>query len=180
MKCTYLLLAVLFFLPSVSFAESDVNSIQALAEAGDSQAMFDLGQMYHDGDQVTQNDELALKLLRKAADNGNNDALFKLGCLYYDGEGVSQDYGEAIKWYTKAADNGLATAMYNLASMYYNGIGVDKDYAVSFMWATLALSRGDKNSIGLSNELNDKMTGAQLAKGTQLTREWLKRHPSLR
>ncbi len=183
MKCTCLLLAVLFFLPTVSFSKTNMYSIQALADAadaGDTQAMFKLGQMYHNGKRIPRNDNLAFKFLQKSADNGNNEAMLTLGCLYYDGEAVKQSYAEAIKWYTKAADNCDAVAMYNLGSIYYNGIGVDKDYSVSFMWVSLALSRGEKNSVWLSNELNNKMTGAQLAKGTQLAHNWVKRHPSLR
>ena len=58
---------------------------QPLAEGGDPQAQFRLGQMYARGDGVPQDDEEAAKLYKKAAEHGDTIAQFVLG-IWYEGQ----------------------------------------------------------------------------------------------
>jgi TPR repeat protein len=62
------------------------------AKQGYSVAQFQLGDMYHDGEGVSQDYKEAARWLRKAAEQGVVNAQYSLGGMYIYGEGVAQDY----------------------------------------------------------------------------------------
>ena len=73
-----------------------------LAEQGDSDAQFNLGQMYYYGRGVPRNYKTAVKWFRLAAEQGDADAQYNLGAMHENGRGVLQDDKTAVKWYTLA------------------------------------------------------------------------------
>ena len=91
-----------------------VRYIRMAAEGGGVEAKYSLGIMYHEGEGVSQDYNIALDWFRQAADEGHAFAQFTLGIMYYNGEGVDKDYKEALIWYKKAADQGYNQAQYNL------------------------------------------------------------------
>ncbi|MBX9597438.1 MAG: TonB C-terminal domain-containing protein [Burkholderiales bacterium] len=80
------------------------------AEAGDIDAMYNVGHLYNDGNGVTQDHTQAYTWWLKAANQGNVKAMYNVGHLYYDGNGVDQDYTKSCNWMTKAANKGFANA----------------------------------------------------------------------
>ena len=98
-------------------------------EAGDANAMINLGGMYQNGQGVNKDDWEAVKWYRKSADQGNEKGMVYLGYAYRDGIGIGQDFREAFKWLSKAADAGNAGAMNMLGAMYRKGQGVERDDA---------------------------------------------------
>ena len=80
------------------------------AEQGDSEAQFNLGLCYENGEGVPKDLAEAVKWYRKAAEQNDADAQFNLGACYANGEGVSKNMAEAVKWYRKAAEQGDADA----------------------------------------------------------------------
>ena len=68
------------------------------AEAGDTQAQFNLGVMYGDGLGVPQDDQQAASWFRKAAEAGHTKAQVLLGLSYQTGQGVHKDIVQAHKW----------------------------------------------------------------------------------
>ena len=79
---------------------------QALAERGDVQAEFFLGDLYLSGNGVPQDYAQALKWSRAAAEHGSTAAQFTLGKMYELGLGVPQDYVQAHVWYNLSAYSG--------------------------------------------------------------------------
>ena len=77
-----------------------------LAEAGDVNVQYNLGNMYRRGDGVPQDYAEAVKWYRLAADQGDADAQNNLGLMYELGEGVLQDNVMAHMWYNIASANG--------------------------------------------------------------------------
>ncbi len=73
-----------------------------LAEQGNAEAQFNLGNMYRKGLGVPQDYAEAVKWYRKAAEQGYAEAQFNLGSMYYHGYGVPQDYAQAHMWYKLA------------------------------------------------------------------------------
>ena|ERR1700683_5355769 len=61
------------------------------ADAGNAQAMNNLGALYEEGQGVSQDYAMAREWYEKAANAGFPHAMGNLGLLYYKGEGVSQD-----------------------------------------------------------------------------------------
>lgn len=88
-----------------AFAET-----RTLAEKGDAEAQFRLGNMYAEGKAVTNDFTEAAKWFHKAAEQGQVQALYTLGVMYTGGLGVPVDYAEGYVWYCLASKSGFETA----------------------------------------------------------------------
>lgn len=98
------------------------------AESGITNAQYNLGVMYLNGDVKNKIDfKKAQRWLRKAAEQGNAVAQSQLGYLYEKGLGCSQDFAKACEWYEKSVAQGEYPAQFYLGEMYYNGWGVEKN-----------------------------------------------------
>ena len=97
----------------VSLTTDQVAAINQLAEQGDANAQFILGNMYLKGEGVAKKDAEAVKWYRLAADQGNADAQHNLGLKYAKGEGVPKNDVEAYFWWNLAAAQGHADAKTN-------------------------------------------------------------------
>jgi TPR repeat protein len=116
--------------------------LQKAADAGDAEAMYNLGRLYQYGNGVAQDYALTYQWYQKAAAAGNADAMNNLGSLYEYGRGVAKDYRKAREWYQKAADTGDAEAMHNLGRSYEYGKGVAQDYGKAREWYQKAAAAG--------------------------------------
>jgi len=105
-----------------------------LAEQGDAEAQFRLGDLYHSGMDVPQDATEAAKWFRKAAEQGHAEAQLTLGMLYLYGRGLPEDKEEAIEWIRKSAEGGYDVAQMRLADRYYNGEGVAEDKSEAVKW----------------------------------------------
>jgi len=77
------------------------------ANAGSDRGQLYLGLHYLIGYGVSQDQEEAVKWLRKAAEQGHGIAQWHLGWCYRNGEGVEQNEEEAVKWLRKANRQGI-------------------------------------------------------------------------
>ena len=119
-----------------------LTEFTSLAEAGDVDAQYNLGVMYHNGIGVPQDNAQAVKWWRLAAEAGLADAQYNLGVMYHNGIGVPQDNAQAVKWWRLAAEAGHADAQYNLGGIYFNDEGVTPDYAEAGKWFKRAAEQG--------------------------------------
>ncbi|MBF0471759.1 MAG: sel1 repeat family protein, partial [Gammaproteobacteria bacterium] len=75
-----------------------------LAEAGDAEAQFGLGWMYHNGYGLAIDDQIAAKWWQQAAEQNHGDAALALATLYHHGEGaIETDIERALSYYRQAA-----------------------------------------------------------------------------
>jgi tetratricopeptide (TPR) repeat protein len=95
-----------------------------LAEAGNADAQFNLGQAYKLGRGVPANAGLAQSWYQKAARQGHEQAQVNVGLLLYNG-GRRQ---EALPWIRKGAELGDPRAQYILGTELFNGDLVGKDW----------------------------------------------------
>ena len=98
----YLILSV-FIGTVIGCKKSEIQSVRALAEAGDANAQLTLGRFYADGLFVAQDDDMASNCYLLAAKQGQADAQVWLGMAYESGRGVSKDYVEAYAWFDVAS-----------------------------------------------------------------------------
>ena len=84
--------------------------LQEAAEAGNAEAMNQLGELYRYGRGVSQDYGQARRWFQRAADAGNVWAMVNLGWLYENGRGVAQSPTQALYWYQKAVDAGASWA----------------------------------------------------------------------
>ena len=117
--------------------------VRYAADAGDTDAMSNLGLLYENGQGVPQDCAKAAELYQKAADAGNPRALKYLGVLYKNGWGVPQDYAKAAALFQKAVDAGVTTAIFHLGVLYKNGQGVPQDFAKAAALLQKAVDAGD-------------------------------------
>jgi TPR repeat protein len=119
---------------------------RALAEQGDSDSAFRLGQAYETGLGGVPHSGEAVRWYRWAADRGNVGAALKLGQLYQAGRGVPQDLEQADRWYRIAADSGSGAAAYALGVMAENTErrdGTPQDLDAAIAWYRKALEAGE-------------------------------------
>jgi hypothetical protein len=104
--------------------------LKTAANAGNTEAMYQLGDLYRNASGVAPDYAEAVKWYRSAADNGNSWGMHNLGQMYKEGwPGVAPDPAEAVKWYKLAAEKGNSWGMYHLAELYESGWeGVVPDY----------------------------------------------------
>lgn len=115
------------------------NATKRLAEKGQANAMYQLGQMYELGMGVANNRGKAYEWYLKAAKQGQPSAAYQVGYAYYWGKaGRPKDRDLAFQWFSKAADSGNHLAMTYLSKMYAIGQGTKRDKEQSVVWADRA------------------------------------------
>ena len=104
------------------------------AESGDSEAMFELGDMYDTGSCTPADAPKALTWLHKAAENGNKAALSSIGRVYYSEKGPDEaHYTNALLWFSRGATLFDARSFYFLGLMYLEGKGVRSNYREAYI-----------------------------------------------
>ncbi|CAF3395769.1 unnamed protein product [Rotaria sp. Silwood1] len=103
---------------------------QLLADRGDPQAQYGIGQLYYFRDIAY---DKALYYFRLAAENGNVNALAYLGKLYSEkNDFIQQNNQTALQFFQSAADKGNPIGQAGLGLAYYHGAGVEKNYDKAF------------------------------------------------
>lgn len=100
-----------------------------MAEAGDVQSCFKLGQIFAIGEEAEQNDSAAFDWYLKAAQKGHPMAQFVIGHCYNNGIVVGQDADEAAMWFFRASLKGNLDA-YLVLLNYYETHDTPEDGAV--------------------------------------------------
>ena len=96
------------------------NELLTLAENGDDNAQYEVGDYFEDGETniVEQDISKAFEWYQKAYEKGNIDATIRLADFLSEGISCKQDIDLAIKLYNIAIEKGRSTASYNLATIY--------------------------------------------------------------
>ena len=109
-----------------------------LAEAGDADAAFNLGQAYRLGRGVTVDLAQAKAWLEKSANAGHLDAQTTLGLLLFD----SGNRPAALRWLKQAAQRGEPRAMLVYGTALFNGDGVNADPVTAYAYVSRAAAQG--------------------------------------
>ena len=83
-----------------------LSDLRALADRGDSDAQWQMGVRYHNGEDVVQDDAQAVQWFLRAAEQGHVTAQATLGAYYWAGRGVPADLTQAYIWSTIALAQG--------------------------------------------------------------------------
>ena len=145
------------------------------AAQGDLTAQNRLGFMYEHARGIVQDYKEAVSWYRKAAEQGHAGSQHNLGMMYVNGRGVVKDPKEAVSWYLKAAEQGLASAQGELGFMMKDGKGVIKDPVSAHMWFNISAANGDDIAGNDRDELEKKMTAADISKAQELARACVKK-----
>ena len=150
---------------------------QPLAEAGDPEAEFALGQLFYWGRGVEQDKEAAASWFRRAGAQGHGRALYTLGFMALSGEAQGgTDYEAAAEWWRKAAATGNPLAMVSLGTAYESGNGVSQDLVEAYKWNTLGVRHnGGQPPMAAGQNLErlaEQMTPAQIQEAEARAKRW--------
>ena len=133
-----LLITFLLIIPLTVQADGLFDFQMKLAQKGNAEAQFKVGEMYETGFGVKEDRAEAENWITKAAGQGHETAGFKL--LFWDIEknGVTdKNKGELAALRTKA-DEGNAQAQYYVGKMYSRGVGEKRNSAKALEWLNKA------------------------------------------
>ena len=135
-----------------------------LAEAGDADAAFNLGQAYRLGKGVVIDLAQAQNWLERAARKGHIDAQTTLGLLLFqNGNRVS-----AMRWLGLAAEAGEARALLMVGTALYNGDGVPEDPVKAYAYVSRAAAQGLAPAKATLADMDSVMPLEQRKKGVAM------------
>ena len=130
---------------ATAYAEGDYALAERiwreLADAGDGQAMNNLGVLYDLGQGVEMDVGRALHWFAESAKTGNTSGMSNYGRMLEQGRGMDANPEEAARWFDLAARQGQAEAQYNLGMLYELGRGVPKDLRAAAAWYSRAAAQ---------------------------------------
>jgi len=109
-----------------------------LAEKGDADASFNLGQAYRLGRGVPTNLGAAQTWFERAAEKGHVDAQATLGLLLFQ----NGDQSGGLKWLKAAAEQGEARALLVYGTALFNGDNVTQDPILGYAYVSRAAAQG--------------------------------------
>jgi cell division septation protein DedD len=135
-----------------------------LADHGDADAQFNLGQAYRLGRGVTTNLALARSWLEKAASQGHVDAETTLGLLLFQ----NGDQAAGLKWLKLAAEASEPRAMLVYGTALFNGDSVTQDPIGGYAYVYRAYASGLPAAKEVMDQLNKLMNAADKQKALAL------------
>lgn len=137
-----------------------------LAERGDADAQFNLGQAYRLGRGVTINLSAAKTWFERAATSGHLDAQTTLGLLLFQ----NGDQQQGLKWLKRAAEQGEPRALLVYGTALYNGDGVTQDRLLGYAFVSRAAAQGLSPAKDTLEQLDELIPAADRQKALALAR----------
>ena len=109
-----------------------------LAEKGDADAQFNLGQAYRLGRGVPTNLAAAQTWFERAAAKGHVDAQTTLGLMLFE----NGDRAGGVRWLKQAAEKGEPRALLVYGTALFNGDGVKQDPILGYAYVSRAAAQG--------------------------------------
>jgi len=135
-----------------------------LAEAGDPDASFNMGQAYRLGRGVLVDLATAQTWLGRAAEKGHVDAQTTLGLLLFQ----NGNQADGLKWLKGAAEKGDPRAMLVYGTALYNGDGVPQDPVLGYAYVSRSAAQGLEPARNTLQQMDDIMPVEQRKKGVAL------------
>ncbi|CAH0350959.1 MAG: SPOR domain-containing protein [Sphingobium sp.] len=149
-----------------------VNDWRPLANAGDADAQFNLGQAYKLGRGVPMDVPIALEWFRKASEQGHLRAEDNYGLLLFQ----QNRREEALPYIRKSAERGEARSQYILGTALFNGEFVTKDWVQAYALMTRASASGLSQATASLEQMNNYIPADQRKKGLALASELEKKN----
>jgi len=145
-----------------------------LAEKGDADAEFNLGQAYRLGRGVPTNLAAAKTWFERAASQGHVDAQTTLGLLLFQ----NGEQPDGLKWLKQAAEKGEPRALLVYGTALVNGDSVTQDPVLGYAYISRAAAQGLEPAKQTLAQLDKLMPLQDRQKGVALARAKAKAEPS--
>ncbi|MEM7440623.1 MAG: tetratricopeptide repeat protein [Pseudomonadota bacterium] len=117
--------------------------------------------------------EAARIALLPFARSGNADAEELIGVMYALGLGVAKDPERAFEWYMRASMKGHPGAQSGIGWYYELGIGLPApDLVRAYLWYALSSIGGDPDAVDSLEQLQNRMTPAEIARAQTLVNDY--------
>ena len=147
--------------------EAAIGIWRPLAEKGDADAAFNLGQAYRLGRGVPVNLAAAQSWLERAARKDHLDAQATLGLLLFQ----NGNRAGALRWLRSAADKGEPRAMLMYGTALYNGDGVARDPVLAYAFVSRAAAQGLAPAKSTLEDLDKAMPLEQRRRGVAVAQQ---------
>src|SRR3954454_15937005 len=137
-----------------------------LAEKGDADAAFNLGQAYRLGRGVPTNLGAAKTWFERAAEKGHVDAQTTLGLLLFQ----NGDQGAGLRWLKNAAEQGEPRALLVYGTALVNGDGVTQNPVLGYAYVSRPAAQGLEPAQQTLPQLDQLLPLADRKKGVALAR----------
>jgi len=128
-----------------------------LAEQGNAEAQYIVGEMFETGSGVTKDRARAQSWFKKSAAQGHKKSVYKLLYLDIQNNGLNNSNKAQLGALRKQAATGSANAQYFLGKMYAAGVGVPKSLTNALTWLNKAkfhgLAEAEHEAIAVEEEL---------------------------
>lgn len=148
-----------------------ITEWRILAEQGDPDAQFNLGQAYKLGRGVPADLKMAQSWYQKAAEQGHEEAQANLGLIMFQ----TGQQEAAMVWIRKAADRGDPRAEFVLATALFNGDGVEKDLPRAYALMSHAAAQGLVAASTSLTEMENVVPESDRQQGMKIARELLRK-----
>jgi TPR repeat protein len=144
-----------------------VRTWRPMADKGDADAQFNMGQAYRLGRGVPADMKIAQSWFQKAAAQGHAEAQANLGLiLYQNGEKKA-----AMPFIRRAAERGDERAQYVLGATLFNGDVEGRDWPRAYALMTLAADKGLPSAQTSLKQMDEAIPAADKERGRVLARE---------
>lgn len=151
-----------------AWAKADYDAAVAiwrpLAEKGDADAQFNLGQAYRWGRGVPLNLAAAQAWYERAAEKGQLDSQVILGLMLFQ----NGDHPGGLRWLRLASDKGEPRAMLVYGTALFNGDGVAQDPILGYAYVSRAAAQGLAAAKDTLSQLDEIMPVEDRKKGVAL------------
>jgi hypothetical protein len=137
-----------------------------LAEKGDPDAAFNLGQAYRLGRGVPANLAVAKTWFERSAEKGHVDAQTTLGLLLFQ----NGDQAEGLRWLKSAAEKGEPRALLVYGTALVNGDGVTQDPVLGYAYVSRAAAQGLAPAKETLKQLDQMLSLEDRKKGVAMAR----------
>jgi uncharacterized protein len=145
-----------------------------LADKGDADAQFNLGQAYRLGRGVSTNLAAAKTWFERAANQGHVDAETTLGLLLFQ----NGDQSEGLSWLKKAALQGEPRALLVYGTALVNGDSVTQDPVLGYAYVSRAAAQGLEPARQTLAQLDQLLPLADRKRGTEIADQLSKSAPA--
>ena len=135
-----------------------------LAEAGDPDASFNMGQAYRLGRGVLVDLGTAQTWLEQAARKDHTDAQTTLGLLLFQ----NGNQAEGLKWLKMGSEKGDPRAMLVYGTALFNGDGVAQDPVLGYAYVSRSAAQGLEPARNTLAQMDEIIPLAQRKKGVAL------------
>jgi uncharacterized protein len=159
-----------------------IDWYRRVAEQGDADCKFKLGELYFTGaEPVEVSERVRASWVERLAGLGEPKTPLKVGSDFPMGSaGLPADAAEAFTWFSRAAEGDHVVAWRRLGEMRLKGVGSERSLAHAHMWFSLLAERDLGNAGIWLTLIRGEMTDAEVAESARLLEAFRSRGPTPR